>query len=79
MLRVPTMRYHCFDSTDQVHYHPTREQTSRLACAFGHRPDGKNRGDATLGLPHSHIIYGKGCLYFEQMALVVQPNGLAYQ
>ena len=72
------MQYHCFDNTDQVHYHPTREQTSQLACAVGHRPDGKNQGGVTPGQPHLQILSGKGCSYFDQMASVVQPSELAY-
>jgi len=72
------MQYHCFDSIVRVHYHPTKEQTSQLACILGHRPDGKNRRDATPGQPHSQILYGKGCSYFDQMVLILQPSELAY-
>ena len=42
-LIFPTIQYHCFDNINHVLYHPTKEQTSHLACAGAHRPDEKSR------------------------------------
>ena len=68
------MQYNCFDNTDQVLFHPTRGQTSQLACACGHRPDGKNQVAATQRRLHLPILYGRECSYNERKASVVQPN-----
>jgi hypothetical protein len=48
-----------------------------LARAYGHRPDGRNKGAVTHRRLHLPIIYGKECSYNEQKGSVVQPNELA--
>ena len=74
------MASHCFDSTDLVLFHPTREQTSQLACAGGDQcPDRRNQGAATQRQLHLPILYGRECSYNERKALAAQPNELADQ
>ena len=73
------MQYHCFDNTYHINFHPTREQTSQLACAGGHRPDRSNQGAATHRRPHLPILYGKEGSYTEQTASIVKPSEFAGQ
>jgi hypothetical protein len=53
-LKIPTMTSHCFDNTDQVLYHPTREQhlnwTAQVDIV---RMD--NQAGETLGRPY-HVL-----------------------
>ena len=76
-LKIAAMQCYCFDNKDQVLFHPTKEQTSQLACAGRHRPDGRNQGAATRCRLHLLILYGKECSYSERNASVVQPSELA--
>jgi len=55
------------------------EQTSKLACASGHRPDGSYEGAATHRWHHLPILYGKECSYNKQTASIIQPIELSDQ
>ena len=76
-MKVPAMQYHCFDSTYRVLFHPTGEQTSRLAGEGGLCSYGRNQGAATQRRFYLPILYGKGCTYSERKASIVQPIELA--
>jgi hypothetical protein len=53
-LQVPTMTSHCFDNTDQVLYHPTREQHLNWHAQVDiFRMD--NQGGMTRGQPY-HVL-----------------------
>jgi len=73
------MHRHCFDSTKHVLFHPIREQTSQLARASGHRPDGRYHGTATQRRLHLPTLYGEECSYIKRKASVVQHSELADQ